>query len=84
MEIVEDIEAEGAIKRWLELKDIAKEYNKLDGMLKKYCNGKDKKILGEYLITGKMVKKEIPAQEAKTIEYWQKKITLLNPPTTNK
>lgn len=74
IEIVENLEVEEAINRWFKLKEVNTEYIKLDNAIKKYCNGKDNKILGDYLITGKLVKKNIPPQEAKTIEYWQKKI----------
>ncbi|HDP36501.1 MAG TPA: Dna2/Cas4 domain-containing protein [Candidatus Atribacteria bacterium] len=77
IEILDDIEAERTIKRWFELKDAASEYAELDKRLKDYCQGKDKKILGDYLITGKKISKNLPAQQARTIEYWQKKIVSL-------
>jgi len=70
--LLEDPELLEKVDRWYELRELVKEYNRLDSELKEMLKGKDRILLGNYLITGKWVKRK--AYEVPETEYWQMKI----------
>jgi len=72
IEIMDEMEIEDAIKRCEELKPLVSEYNKLDKEWKKALEGKEKVMIGDYLIIGKWIeRKGYTVEESK---YWQSKI----------
>jgi len=75
VEFVEDAELEELLKQWEFLKPFAKEYDQVDKKIKKMVEGKEKLCVGPFLITGKWVEKNMKPQPARTIRFWQKKIT---------
>lgn len=75
LQIINDFEIEQMIARYFELKDLAKEYNSINDHLKEFCNGRDKLLVGDYLITGKPINKKEYIVKAST--SWQKKIEKL-------
>jgi len=53
-------------------------YEKLDKEIKALLKGEEKVVIGDYLITGKEVRKTIPAKEAYEQKYWSLKISVIN------
>lgn len=72
LELMTDPDFESKLDRHQELKNIVKEYNKLDREVKKSL--KEKKILiGNWMVTGEWIEKK--AFEVKASKYWKTKIT---------
>lgn len=69
LEIQTDPELEAKIERWFELKPNKSEYDGLDKEIKAQLKGQDKIVIGDYLITGKMVQKKGFSVNAS--EYWK-------------
>lgn len=74
IEFMDNAAVEEKIDRLEELKPFVKEHKALDEEIKKLVEGKENISCGKYLISGKWVKKIMPPQPEKTIQYWQKKI----------
>ncbi|HDD70670.1 MAG TPA: hypothetical protein ENF94_00755 [Candidatus Woesearchaeota archaeon] len=70
--LLEDPELLEKLDRWYELKQLLKEYNELDKQIKEALKGKERVVLGSFLITGKWVKRK--TYEVPETEYWQMKI----------
>lgn len=75
LEFKDDPEIEGKIKRKDELKLVVSEYDSLDKEIKEFFKEKEKCVVGEYLITGRWVEKNMSAKEAYVQKYWQTKIS---------
>ena len=69
LELETDPELEGKIERWFELKPYNKEYDSLDKEIKARFKEQDKVIVGNYLITGKMIQRKGFTVAAG--EYWK-------------
>lgn len=81
VEFIEDGTLEEKIKRWYDLKEARREYEKLDDEIKKIFEKKDKIIIGNFFITGKEISyttynipEDIKKQYAKKEQYWKMKI----------
>lgn len=75
LEFTEDPEMEEKLERWNELKPMVAESNALNRQFKKAFEGREKLVVGDFLITGKEVhKKGYTVEES---DYWQKKIVRL-------
>jgi len=81
LEIIDDDELLELLERRNELKEMAKEYEDIDDILKAKLEGKDKLLIGSYFITGSWrirpqynVPKDIKEQYKEEIKYWTKKI----------
>lgn len=81
VEIIDNEELEGLLKRYEELKPATKEYDEVDKRISEIVNGKEKLLVGNYFITGnwrKTTKYNVPAdvktQYAEESRYWVKKI----------
>jgi len=72
MEMIDDFELEQKLKRREELSPLVKEYRELDREIKKAVEGKEKLMIGDYLITGKYIERK--GYEVKPSKYWQSKI----------
>ncbi len=81
IEIINEVEIEEAIKRSLELKPIVAEQKNLDKQWKDALKEKEKVMIGDYLITGKWIKKK--SFTVPDSEYWQSKI-IMKPDGTTK
>ena len=75
MEIIVDEDTENLLKRRDELKTAAREYKQVDALVKAMFEGKEKLIVGDYLVTGKEVCRRAYAVEAGT--YWRVSIDKL-------
>ena len=75
IQIETDNEMEQKLVRYHELKPLIKEYNQLDKEIKKAFKEKEKVVIGNYLITGKWIKRKAYAVQAG--QYWQMKIQKL-------
>ena len=73
--IEDDPELEAQIERWEELKSANAEYKKLDDLLKKKLEGKERAVIGNYLIMGKYTDRKGYTVESST--YWRKTIKRL-------
>jgi CRISPR/Cas system-associated exonuclease Cas4 (RecB family) len=74
IEIIDEVTIEETIKRCEELKPMVSEYNKLDKQWKKALEGKEKVMIGEYLITGKWIERK--GYTVEDSRYWQSKILI--------
>ena len=74
MSFEEDPELSKKLERWMELKPLVKEYEALDRELKKTLEGKDRMVVGDFLITGKWVERKMPPQPERVIRFWQRKV----------
>lgn len=81
VEVIDNEELEGLLKRYEELKPSTKEYDEVDKRISEIVNGKEKLLVGNYFITGswrKTTKYNVPAdvktQYAEESKYWVKKI----------
>lgn len=81
IEIVNDDDLFELLKKWDILKPMAKEFEEINDILKEKLHGKDKILIGDYLIEGrwkKLITYEIPHEikrkYAKEVQYWLKKI----------
>jgi CRISPR/Cas system-associated exonuclease Cas4 (RecB family) len=72
VEILDDGELVELLTRHEELKETVKEYNEIDGTLKKKLEGRDKLMVGPYFITGKWIEKKEFLMKAS--RYWQRKV----------
>lgn len=73
LEFVDDPEFEEKLKRREELAPLVKEHKVLDDEVKAKTKNVEKKVIGNYLITGKLVSKKGFTVEPST--YWQAKIS---------
>ena len=72
VEILDDGELVELLTRHEELKETVKEYNEIDGTLKKKLEGRDKLMVGPFFITGKYIeKKSFTMPESR---YWSRKV----------
>lgn len=69
LQIQTDPELEAKIERWFELKPSKSEYDGLDKEIKAQLKNQDKIVIGDYMITGKMVQKKGFSVNAS--EYWK-------------
>lgn len=76
LDFSDDPELEQMIARWQELAPMKSEYEAIDKKLKKRLEGCEKAVIGDYLITGKLVERKGYAVEPSS--YWQKKIARLS------
>lgn len=76
LEFAEDPELAEKIKRWWELKPLKAEWERLDKEIKKAVEGKEKMIVGEFLVTGRW--KERKPYTVQGYRYWEKKIIPLS------
>lgn len=72
LEVIVDEEMEEILKRCEELKEIASEYERLSKLWKKKIEGKEKLLVGDFLIVGKQVERNAYTVEAGT--YWRYKV----------
>lgn len=72
MEIIDDSEFEQKLIRRGELSPIIKEYREIDREIKKKIEGKERLMIGDFLITGKYIERK--GYEVKPSRYWQSKI----------
>lgn len=72
LEITDNPEFEEKLNRWYELKETVKEYQELDREIKKAAEGKERLMIGDFLITGKLIERK--GYEVKPSSYWQTKI----------
>jgi len=72
LEIIDSAELVMMLERRAELAPTAKEYKELDDEIKEQVKGKDKLMVGDWLITGKTVARK--GYEVKEAEYWQTSI----------
>jgi len=72
LQIIVDEELEEIIKRCEEIKHFASEYDKLSRLWKKKVEGKEKLIVGDYLVVGKEVERKAYTVEAG--KYWKYKV----------
>lgn len=78
MEIINDAEFEQKLSRWEELKPFTKEYDELDREIKKAMEGKEKLMIGDWLITGKLIERKGYPSEIKASSYWKYSINRLS------
>lgn len=81
IEIIDEVEIEEDIKWCEKHKTIKSEYEKRDKRWKQSLKGKEKVLIGDYIIIGKWVKRKGYTVEA--LEYWQSDI-LIKPGKTVK
>jgi CRISPR/Cas system-associated exonuclease Cas4 (RecB family) len=79
--IVDDEELLELIEKYNSLKPMAKEYEEVDGQLKKIVEGRDKLLVGDWFITGKYIEKtvynvpmEVKQQYQDKSRYWKRSI----------
>lgn len=77
-QIISDIELENKIREWAELKEFVSKYEYLDKELTEQLKGRDKILLGNYIITGKFITRKAYASNVKESTYWSKKIGILD------
>lgn len=77
LEFIDDDELLDKLQKRTELEDGYREYNHLDGDVKRAIHGKEKLLIGDYLITGKWI------QPKGREPYWKSKIVLLDPARIN-
>ena len=75
LQIIEDPEFENKLIRREELKSLAAEYNRINNEIKNLIEGKEKLLVGNFLITGKWIERK--GYEVKATTYWQSKIAQL-------
>lgn len=73
--LADDPDFEAMLNRRGELYPLSKEYEALDKTVKDKVKGKDGLIVGNWLIQGSEQTRTYKPQEAKTITFWQSKIT---------
>lgn len=78
IDFTDNKELENKLKRRDELKISVSEYDKLDKDIKDCLKEKEKVVVGDYLILGKWIEKNMSAKEAYVQKYWQTKINNLN------
>ncbi|MFA5560114.1 MAG: hypothetical protein WDA59_11790 [Methanofastidiosum sp.] len=78
MEFIDNDELEQKLNRWYELKSLSKEFEELDRELKKYFEGHEKLMIGNFIITGQLVERKayIP-KPVEASNYWKYKINKL-------
>ena len=81
VEVLDDDHLLELLAKYDELKPQAKEFDQVDGELKKLLNGRDKLLIGDWFITGKLVDRtsyDLPAElkeKYKVIsQYWKRQI----------
>jgi hypothetical protein len=77
MEMIDDDEFEQKLTRHEELKPINKEYDELDREIKKLLEGKEKIMVGDFLITGQIIERKEYTSTTKACSYWKHKISRL-------
>jgi len=78
MQIIDNEELEKDLVRREELKPLKSEYDKLDKQVKEIVEGKNNLIVGDYMITSKLISKTIPAKEETKQEYFTYKFININ------
>ena len=73
--VADDPEMEAKLARRAELEGPAKEHETLDKEIKERVKGKDGLVIGPWLIQGKEITRNMKATEAKSVTFWQAKIT---------
>ena len=73
LEITDDPETEQKIARWFELKPAKQEYDRLDKAIKAQFKEREKAVIGDYLIQGKMVQRK--GYTVVDGEYWKTSIS---------
>jgi CRISPR/Cas system-associated exonuclease Cas4 (RecB family) len=81
IEVISEIEIEEAIDETVELENQIKSYRRAEKKWKKALEGKEKVKIGEYIITGRWIKRK--GYTVPDGEYWQSKI-LVKPTETRK
>jgi len=75
--VIEDADLQADLDRFGELRETGKEYNSLDGKLKKRFRGIESALCGDWIVRGEQGTKTFKAQEAHTIETWSVKFERL-------
>ena len=73
--VADDPEMEAKLARRAELEGPAREHETLDKEIKERVKGKDGLVIGAWLIQGKEITRNMKATEAKSVTFWQSKIT---------
>lgn len=74
IEIINEIEIEEAIKRCEELRPLVKEYKEYDEKWKTAIEGKEKVMIGDYVVIGKWIERK--GYTVPDLKYWQSKILI--------
>ena len=69
LEIIDSVELTMMLNRRAELYPMSKEYEEIDKEVKETVKGKEKLLIGDWLITGKKMHRK--AYEVKESDYWQ-------------
>lgn len=75
LEFIDDPDFETKLLRRDEIASIKKEYDLLDREIKSYCKGRDRLMVGDFLITGEMIQRK--GYVVADTEYWKTKIARL-------
>jgi len=79
MEFINNDEFEQKLIRHEELKPMTKEYDDLDKEIKKLLEGKEKIMIGDFLIVGQLIeKKGYTPKQIEASSYWKYKISRLS------
>lgn len=73
--MVDDPDLEAKLDRRGELKPIVSEYEELDKEIKEGVKNKPETVCGNWILKGKFIEKNMKASEAKTLKYWETKIS---------
>jgi hypothetical protein len=77
LDILDDSEIEQKLNRWEELKPLSKEYEEIDKEIKQSFSGKDKLMVGDWLIQGNHIFRKEYTTTIKASDYWTYKISKL-------
>jgi hypothetical protein len=75
LEFIDDPDFETKLLRRDEIASLKKEYDLLDKEIKSYCKGRDRLMVGDFLITGQMIQRK--GYVVADTEYWKTKIARL-------
>lgn len=78
MEMIDDGEFEQKLARHQELKPFTKEYDELDKEIKKALEGKERVMIGDWIIQGKLIERKGYTSEVKASSYWKYDIARLS------
>ena len=82
LEVIDDTELEQKLLRLEVLKPLAREYEELDRDTKKSFGERDKIIIGDFFITGKLIERKEYTTTIKASKYWTYKVSKLNESTS--
>lgn len=79
LQIVDDEDLEAKLLRRDELAEAAKEFEALDNEIKETIKGRDRLLIGDYLITGKWIDRKGYTKTVGAARYWKPKVARLSP-----